>query len=617
MEDVAVHPRRYTKACDACYRKKIKCNYNERICEFCRKVGQRCVFTRVERSPSKKPHRRKKYLAALEDRMETVETRLERSQETETRKDESSRPDIVERAVSEDALAIIMSRGPFTPPPVLPTRRQPFHFPILDKALRLAQGYFATSNHVLPIFNNNSFVRRLKNDYPPTKHTDLVWWASVAAVLCHAHRLRAMSTPSEADAENNEACQYLLEALEVAPKLTYGRPSMECAQLLLGLAWILRGTPMPEPARMLVAGAIHMLQDLDAHGEEAPDSPEYAMRPGRARVLWVAYTLDKDIALQSRKPPMMREQDIGRSPPIENGEDGVGLVTSLDTTMEVNLFIAGQKLAAIQGRICNWVSSASAPATVDVLESARNELNPVLLAWKTALPFGFKPKDLIGRWPKYSIVHIVVLHFRYFQTLVELNKAPPIRCNDLYPSNGSGSASRLLSVYSHSTSLVAIEAARDALDLASLTSRGNFQNFWLSLHFSISAVLTLLMNGILRPLAPEVTHDLRRVDEWLRVIGVLATTTGRPDLLEEQQFLVRMRAWTSEVLQEALFRGRSECVESQAIPGHDQGPITFDADETQAALGTDWVSGTSVQHPDVFPLDQIQWMEPNQSWGWL
>ncbi|KAK3707059.1 hypothetical protein LTR37_012391 [Vermiconidia calcicola] len=126
---------------------------------------------------------------------------------------------------------------------------------------------------------------------------------------------------------------------------------------------------------------------------------------------------------------------------------------------------------------------------------------------------------------------------------------------------------------------------------------GNFQNVW--------------------PLAPEVTHDLRRVDEWLRVIGVPARTTGRPDLLEEEQFLAQMRAWAVRVLQETLSRRRSECVESRAVPVLGQAPNTFDADDAEAALGTDWMSGVSVQHPDVFPLDQTHWMEFGQTWGWL
>ena len=61
--------------------------------------------------------------------------------------------------------------------------------------------------------------------------------------------------------------------------------------------------------------------------------------------------------------------------------------------------------------------------------------------------------------------------------------------------------------------------------------------------FSISAVLTLLVNGIVRPFSEDIGEDLRRVDTWLKVIDILATSSERADLLEKKEFLVHMRAW--------------------------------------------------------------------------
>ena len=64
----------------------------------------------------------------------------------------------------------------------------------------------------------------------------------------------------------------------MAPKLSYGPPSIESAQVLLAISSILRGTAMPDLAPMLVAVAIRMLQTLDAHKVEAPSGPYYFMR---------------------------------------------------------------------------------------------------------------------------------------------------------------------------------------------------------------------------------------------------------------------------------------------------------------------------------------------------
>lgn len=351
-------------------------------------------------------------------------------------------------------------------------------FPPKEEATRLAQGYFASCNHLTPIFSRERFMQRMEISYPPDKNKDHTWWMTVVTILCYAHRLRAMSTPAQADAENLLACPYMHQLLEMAPKLSYGPPSIESAQVLLGVASILRGTPMPDLAPMLVAVAIRMLQTLDAHKVEALDGPHYAARKQRERTFWVAYILDKDIALLTRKPPVLSETDISRPPPLDRNDDHVGTVLSYDACFDTNLFRASQRLASIQSRVWERTLSAGASMTRPALQVAQNELNPLLAAWKAELPFKFKQDDLVGRWPKHAIVHIVVLHFRYFHTLVELNKEPPMEKDDMNPLNGNCPVAKSLPSYPHSTALVAVDAARDALDLASLTPRGNFQNVW-------------------------------------------------------------------------------------------------------------------------------------------
>lgn len=70
-------------------------------------------------------------------------------------------------------------------------------------------------------------------------------------------------------------------------------------------------------------------------------------------------------------------------------------------------------------------------------------------------------------------------------------------------------------------------------------------------HFSISAVLTLLVNGIVRPFEDSIHLDLQRVDVWLRVIDKLARDSDRADILEKKNFLARMYQWTLRIVQEA------------------------------------------------------------------
>ena len=384
-----------------------------------------------------------------------------------------------ERPIPEEALATIICRGATARPQVV-TRSNGLQFPAKHHATALVLGYFASYNHMFPIWCKREFMARMKEEYPPDKHVDSVWWSAVVVVLCFAHRLRAMSNVLQAETENHEACRYLQEALDMAPKLAFARASIGSAQVLLGLASILRGTAMPDQAPMLVAVAIRMLQDLNVHKQPAAGSSSRDHKISE-RTFWFAYIMDKDISLQSRKPPVLHEEDIGLGPLAHLEEDGIGTVRSLDSSMEFNLFKVARDLACIQGHV--WTRIHSVAATVDrrTLEAAQAELNPVLATWKNSLPFHFKADDLVGRWPKHAVLHIVILHFRYFQTLVELNREPPMgddTDDDMNPLNGNCPIAKSLPSYPHSTSTIAVEAARDALDLAALTPRGNFQNVW-------------------------------------------------------------------------------------------------------------------------------------------
>ena len=425
-------------------------------------------------------HIRGKYLAALEERMMKMESLLHQSND-EQRNGNHSPEDDDDSIPSTSTLETLSSM--FNNHRHIPSREEilaapKFEFPSKEETSKLAQGYFASCNHLCPIFSRDKFMRRMEIHYPPSKDKDYAWWSTVITVLCYAHRLRAMSTPDQADSENYQACPYMKQLLDMAPKLSYGQPSIETAQVLLGIAGILRGSAMPDLAPMLVSVAVRMLQTLDAHKVELPGGPYYAARRERERTFWVAYILDKDIALLTRKPPVISEMDIGRPPPSERCEDNVGTVRSLDSCFDTNLFKASQRLASIQARVWERTLSGSAIMTQQALQVAQNELNPALAAWKAELPFKFQKDDLVGRWPKHAILHIVVMHFRYFHTLVELNKEPPMEKNDMNPLNGDCPVAQSLPSYPHSTALVAVEAARDALDLASLTPRGNFQNVW-------------------------------------------------------------------------------------------------------------------------------------------
>lgn len=428
---------------------------------------------------------RGKYLSALEERMKSMESMLQQSKERDVLSQDQITPDqtppededmasTTMDGLCDGTLATIIHRAPYNREQGMKDTTG-LNLPLPDEAVRLSQGYFASCNHTFPIFSYHRYMQRLRKGYPPNKEKDYVWFATVLVVLTSAHRLRAMSAPHHAEEENHSACPYLRELLAAASKLTYAKPTLESAQVLLGIACILRGTAMPDMVPMLTAAAVRMLQCCNVHHNESPNSPDYFLRSERMNTFWVAYILDKDIAMQFRKPPVLHEQDIGRTFEWRDPSQ-IGRVQSLDSVFEVNLFGAAQSLAVIQGQVWTMIYGASMARDRSDLEAAQELLNPKLAAWKQQLPFQFRKQDLVGRWPKHAIVNIVCLHFHYFHTLVEVNKNPPLD-KDHALNTGCAIAEDLRD-WPHSTAVVAVEAARDALDLAALLPSGNFQNVW-------------------------------------------------------------------------------------------------------------------------------------------
>lgn len=368
----------------------------------------------------------------------------------------------------------------FTIDTASPESRRPFEFAPQQEAIQLAQGYLACCNTMMPTFNTGKMLRRMQSDWPPDKEADLAWWTTMAVALSFAHRLRAMSDNSGAEYDNREASKYLSEVLDVAPRLAFAKPSVDNAEVLLALVAVMRGSATPETARMFTACAVHVLQELGAH--DVNSEAHKALTPSQAadlsRAWWVAYIHDKNIAILSGQPPVAHEQDINRPPPQWADVEGFAFVRSLDGSGEANFLVIAHRLAVITGQVYNRTLSPNADVSPTGMQAAQAALNPLLEGWKNRLPLVFKPECLLGQWPKHAVIFLALLHFQYFQTLVQLNRE--LCSEDLKPIvvNGRFDLVDSLKTYPFSQSPVVVDAARDGLRLASLIPKGTLQHVW-------------------------------------------------------------------------------------------------------------------------------------------
>ena len=115
--------------------------------------------------------------------------------------------------------------------------------------------------------------------------------------------------------------------------------------------------------------------------------------------------------------------------------------------------------------------------------------------------------------------------------------------------------------------------------------------------------------------------DLRRVDTWLKVIDILATSSERNDLLEKKEFLTHMRAWTLAVVRDATAGIETEdCAKAAREYLEWENAIT----QNNEYVGTGMPEWDGM-HPDVFPLDQIyeghllkdSWLDDGMTWPYF
>lgn len=135
--------------------------------------------------------------------------------------------------------------------------------------------------------------------------------------------------------------------------------------------------------------------------------------------------------------------------------------------------------------------------------------------------------------------------------------------------------------------------------------------------YSISAMLTLLVNGIVRPNDTRNSDDLRRVDTWLRVIDLLSTESERPDLLEKKEFILHMRTWTLKVIQDSRTRADFSLTEYPCL--HERYGNAVMNGELMVDDG--WLPDLQHAHADIFPLPMVArevwepWsMSPQVAW---
>ncbi|KAL1980505.1 hypothetical protein VTN96DRAFT_4029 [Rasamsonia emersonii] len=398
--------------------------------------------------------------------------------------------------------------------------------PPKDEALSLFRDYFDNFNCLFPLFHEPTFMHLVERQYSRDPYEGSGWWASINVVLAISHRLRVMShlVPQE---EDKKAWLYLKNAMGVLTELTMRNTDLLSVQALLGMALFLQGTPNPQPSFFLVAAAIRLSHSIGLHKRGSGFGLNPVEIEQRKRVFWIAYLLDKDICLRSGRPPVQDDDDMNVELPSEDPPDNIGNIPLSDGKGKVNLFRLMCRFATIQSKVYKRLYSTKAAKQSDgELLNTIGELDKELEEWKESIPIDYRPEHEIKATHTPLILHVVVLHFAYYNCLTTIHRMSVHHgywTSRLSNYAIQGLNARPLNPRVFSSATLCVTAARASINLIKYIPQGDFACVWLILYYPVSALVTLFANILQNPQDARARSDIKLMDLVVNFLSMLVS----------------------------------------------------------------------------------------------
>ncbi|KAH6655090.1 fungal-specific transcription factor domain-containing protein [Truncatella angustata] len=412
--------------------------------------------------------------------------------------------------------------------------RRPVYIPLPPKpeAMSLLKDYFENFNCMFPLFHQPTFMHLVEKQYSNEPYEGSGWWASLNVALATAHRLRVMSklVPEE---EDSKAWAYMKNAMGVFSELTMRNTDLLSVQALLGMALFMQGTPNPQPGFLLIAAAIRLSHSIGLHKRGSGFHLNPIETEQRKRVFWIAYMLDKELCLRAGRPPAQDDDDMNVELPDADPADNIGNIPLADGKGKMNLFRVMCELTVIEGQVYKRLySTKAAKLSEGELLNTIGELDKDLEDWKDGIPIDFRPEHEIKASHTPLILHIVMLHFSYYNCLTTIHRMSVHRgywTSRLSNYAIQGLNSKPLNPRVFASAALCASAARATISMLKYIPQGDNQCVWLALYFPVSALMTLFGNILQNPLDPRAKSDTKLMDivvTFLSTLGQEAETGG-------------------------------------------------------------------------------------------
>ena len=219
--------------------------------------------------------------------------------------------------------------------------------------------FFFDFNQYIPLFDKEKLVSGYKNWYDdPNSHQDTATWAVINIVLA----LGLQTIGSNAFLKAQSQANICAKNAQMALRNSAARINdLSGVQVFLALAVFFQRSLDHRQAHIFVSSAIKLAYRHKIHSRKSQSVIGIKEALEQQRAFWIAYVLDRDLALRMQDPFLIRDEDFDVELP--EPEDLLN-ISSEDDTSEPreswNFFRWRIQLACIQGETCSSLCSVRA-----------------------------------------------------------------------------------------------------------------------------------------------------------------------------------------------------------------------------------------------------------------
>ncbi|KAF5580170.1 transcriptional activator Mut3p [Fusarium pseudoanthophilum] len=215
----------------------------------------------------------------------------------------------------------------------------------LSDVLPLVDNYFRNYNTIIPLFEENAFMRMLLDWYSSSTKRSTVAWAAINVVLAINYRVlegKTMDDPALSKSIRN--------VRSVMSELMMQGQDLMGLQVLLGMVILFQGSSEVQLAIVLIGSVIRLAQSLRLNSKKALEGLSASEQAHRTRLFWLTYVYDREMAQRSQCPYHQPDCETDMDLPEANPEENLGIITSSTDSIRFNYLRSCAKFAFIQGK---------------------------------------------------------------------------------------------------------------------------------------------------------------------------------------------------------------------------------------------------------------------------